>query len=85
MECSTHTRNGYDQKETHIIDLVEWVDPTALSIVSPPVGPPGDVLQQRGEDWNGNKINTSELRLGNAKITNCFVGGFRSRVYSTSC
>ena len=32
-------------QKTHVVDLSEWVDPTALTIVSPLVGLIGKILQ----------------------------------------
>jgi len=38
------------QKGTHVVDLGEWIDPAALTVVPPLVSIAGNILQQRGED-----------------------------------
>jgi hypothetical protein len=46
--------------DTHVKDLDKWIDPTALPTVSLLVGLVGDLVQQRGKDWNKNEAEGRE-------------------------
>ena len=63
-ELSTEPKeNARCERDTHVKDLDERVDPPTLSIASPHVSLADYILQQRGKDWNKNEAEVKTRRF----------------------